>query len=238
MLYIKTNMDFSMNALLPKYTILCMFSHISKRNISELFDKLVDTPTFTQFLEHMKDKTAKQSCIEFVKNTIYTSYDDQAKTILKDEDLKNTFTDSSLTKEQRIKLFIAKASMKILFNGDTVPPEAYQIPFIKQMIQGFNDMIMEIDGVIETNSPIELYHLIVNHHATQLVSQFHNSVDILNTNDLEDDIPVYDSCLDLINDFNNVFDYESTFTIDKRPRSDIQKDETNGSRRNPKRTKK
>ena len=91
-------MDFSVDALLPKYTILCLFTHISNNNgnIAELFGKLADTSTFDQFVEHTKDKDVKEVCTEFVKNTIYSMYDNQAKIIIEDEELNSIFTDNSL----------------------------------------------------------------------------------------------------------------------------------------------
>ena len=155
-------MDFSMDTLLPKYTVLCMFSHMSKYNFNELFNKLSDTPEFSQFLEHVEGNTAKQSCTEFMKNTIYATYDGQVKSVLEDEEINNILKDTSLTKEKQIKLFIARATINLMFDGEDVPPEVYQIPFVKIMIQQFDSMLTKIDGIHSVNSPTEFYHIIVS----------------------------------------------------------------------------
>ena len=251
MLNFGTELDQFINYF-SNYSALCMFSHMTtKFNVNELFDSITQSEEFMDFIENNKDKTGKQVCTEFIKNSIYSFLDTLVDDFLHDPDLQNIFYDNSMSRDEQFKAFIGKTMLKFLTGGEELP-DSISTESFKKLVQQFMKIAIEIKGDIEITSPVEFYHVIVNKATEDLVEKYHDRLDVLKLGniDCQDEEQLYDSCIGMIDRFNTILNRKSIHTVQKRPRSDDNTDNTDNTdttdstnntdsnKRDPKRPKK
>jgi len=232
-------MNFMMNGdslinYYTQYVALCMFSHMTtKFNVNELFDMVTQSEEFIEFMENNKDKTGKEVCQEFVKNSLYSYFDDKVDMIVNDEELQNIFKNKNLSKDDQFKAFIGKSILKFTIGDEGIPDN--QRDLFKKFVQQFIKMAIEIKGDNEINSPADFYHLAIEDATKDIVKENHKRLDVLRLGDADcgEIEGIYDSCIGMIDRFNTILSNGSKHPKNKRSRSN-----KNNNKRNPKRPRK
>ncbi len=173
-----------------------------------MFSKLYNLPEFKIFMQTLNDNTSVQVMVQFFRNLICKTMDPLVENVLMKKENNLIFSNKSIDKETKVKLFVGKI-LNELYDDATILPCFIQLDMNKEdLISYFILTINDIKGLENANNGRDVYTLLVNYYALIITTFLKQTViDQLFENIKEDNL--LETINLILGQFNEIYHYES-----------------------------